>query len=84
MKYLNTLWLIVLLLAALSEQALAQCAMCKAAAESDLQNNPNSVAKGINDGIIYLMIIPYILMAFFFRKEIIRFIKGKKEISENE
>lgn len=53
-----------------------QCAMCKAAAESDLQNNPNSVTKGINDGIIYLMLIPYILMGFFFRKEIIRFIKG--------
>jgi hypothetical protein len=52
--------------------------MCKAAAESDLQNNPNSVAKGINEGIIYLMVIPYILMAFFFRKEIIRFIKGIK------
>jgi len=55
---------------------LAQCAMCKAAAESDLQNNPNSVAKGINEGIIYLMVIPYILMAFFFRKEIIQFIRG--------
>lgn len=58
--------------------AFSQCAMCKAAAESDLENNPNSVARGINEGIIYLMLIPYILMAFFFRKEIIRFIKGMK------
>lgn len=55
--------------------ASAQCAMCKAAAESDLQNNPNSVTKGINEGIIYLMIIPYILIAFYFRKEIIQFFK---------
>lgn len=53
-----------------------QCAMCKAVAESDLKNNPNSVTKGINNGIIYLMLIPYILIGFFFRKEIVRFIKG--------
>ncbi len=55
-----------------------QCAMCKAVAESDLKNNPNSLAKGINDGIIYLMLMPYILMLFFFRKEIIKFVKGLK------
>lgn len=78
-KYLTALCLMTLILHTLSEQALAQCAMCKAAAESDLQNNPNSLAKGLNQGIIYLMLIPYLLIAFFFRKEIIRFIKGKKE-----
>jgi amino acid permease len=60
-------------------QTFSQCAMCKAAAESDLQNNPNSVTKGINDGILFLMVIPYILIAFYFRKEIIQFIKGKKK-----
>ncbi len=63
----------------LSYAVMAQCAMCKAAAESDLQNNPNSVAKGINSGILFLMVIPYILMAFFFRKEIIGFFKNKKK-----
>ncbi|MCX7729224.1 MAG: hypothetical protein N2203_07120 [Bacteroidia bacterium] len=57
--------------------AAAQCAMCKAAAESDLQNNPNSVAKGINSGILFLMVIPYILIFLFFRKEIISFFKEK-------
>ncbi|GIV27126.1 MAG: hypothetical protein KatS3mg027_0940 [Bacteroidia bacterium] len=62
----------------LSYSIMAQCAMCKVAAESDLQNNPNSIAKGINSGILFLMVIPYILMAFFFRKEIIQFLKGKK------
>jgi amino acid permease len=60
-------------------QTFSQCAMCKAAAESDLQNNPNSVTKGINDGILFLMVIPYILIAFYFRKEIIQFMKGKKK-----
>lgn len=62
----------------------AGCAMCKAAAESDLQNNPNSVARGLNAGILFLMVIPYILMFFFFRKEIIGFFKGRKESEGNE
>ncbi|GAB4248666.1 MAG: hypothetical protein Kow0079_00930 [Vicingaceae bacterium] len=41
--------------------ALAQCAMCKAVVESDLQGG-NSTGTGINNGIIYLMLIPYLLL----------------------
>lgn len=37
----------------------AQCAMCRAVLEN---NADNSVAEGINDGIVYLMIFPYLLM----------------------
>jgi hypothetical protein len=37
--------------------AFAQCAMCKAVVEND-----TSMAKGVNDGILYLMAVPYILM----------------------
>ena len=42
----------------------AQCAMCRAALESE---GNTAKAKGINDGIVYLMVIPYILigLAFF-------------------
>lgn len=39
----------------------SQCAMCKAVIESDLDGG-GTIAKGINDGIIYLMIIPYVLI----------------------
>jgi hypothetical protein len=39
----------------------AQCAMCKAVAESDIAAG-GTAAKGINSGIIYLMFIPYILI----------------------
>lgn len=59
----------------------AQCAMCKASVESNIKNDPNSAAKGINKGILYLMAIPYLLIAFIFRKQIIGFykkIKGKQ------
>ena len=48
---------------------LAQCAMCKANAESSLRNGP-SVARGLNSGILYLMTIPYLLLAFIFRQQI--------------
>lgn len=37
----------------------AQCAMCRAVLESE---EGQSTAKGVNNGIIYLMSIPYILV----------------------
>ena len=38
----------------------AQCSMCRAVLESE---EGQQTAKGINNGIIYLMAIPYILVA---------------------
>jgi len=40
-------------------QTNAQCAMCRAVLESEEGQN---TAKGINNGIVYLMVIPYILV----------------------
>lgn len=37
----------------------AQCAMCRAVLESE---EGQSTAKGVNDGIVYLMAIPYLLV----------------------
>ena len=37
----------------------AQCAMCRAVIESE---ESGEMAKGINNGIIYLMVFPYILV----------------------
>lgn len=61
--------------------AYSQCAMCKAAAESDAANNPNSVAKGLNKGIMLLLTIPYAVVGIIFRKELTQLIKniGNKE-----
>ena len=39
----------------------AQCAMCKAVAESS-QAAGSSVADGLNVGIVYLMFFPYLLL----------------------
>ena len=38
----------------------AQCAMCRASLES---SGDVSQAEAVNDGIVYLMVIPYILVA---------------------
>jgi hypothetical protein len=47
------------------EIAEAQCAMCRAVLESE---GNTGVAEGVNNGIVYLMAIPYILIGalFFF------------------
>lgn len=47
----------------------AQCAMCRAVLESE---EGQTTAEGINDGIVYLMAIPYILVGgiiFFIYKK---------------
>ena len=47
----------------------AQCAMCRAVVESEADGK---TAEGLNNGIVYLMAIPYILVAglfyFIYRK----------------
>lgn len=49
---------LLFLFAGLGEAA-GQCAMCRAVLES---NGDSAVAEGINNGIVYLMAIPYILV----------------------
>jgi hypothetical protein len=56
----------------------SQCAMCRAS----LQNDANkTVAEGVNDGIVYLMAIPYILVAGVFYA-VWRLKQKKKEVIE--
>jgi hypothetical protein len=45
---------------ALSISANAQCAMCRAALGGD---GNKMQAQAVNDGIVYLMMIPYVLVA---------------------
>jgi hypothetical protein len=43
-------------------EAQAQCAMCSINAEQGTKNG-NTQGKGINDGVLYLMAMPYLLIA---------------------
>ena len=40
----------------------AQCAMCKAVVESNAQSD-DSIVEGVNGAILYLMGVPYLLIA---------------------
>lgn len=53
------LTLLILLVSAQLSPAFGQCAMCRAVLESDASGQ---AAKGINNGIVYLMIFPYLLV----------------------
>ncbi|CAN5169870.1 hypothetical protein BH09BAC5_BH09BAC5_19710 [soil metagenome] len=63
-----------LLFLILHVSASAQCAMCRAVAESS-SSNGQKVGGGLNHAILYLMTVPYILLILFFRKKIWTFLK---------
>ncbi|AXG73383.1 hypothetical protein DVK85_03700 [Flavobacterium arcticum] len=54
----NVIYTLVLFFIAMS--ANAQCAMCRAALES---SDSGIKPEAVNDGIVYLMIFPYLLVA---------------------
>ena len=45
---------------------MAQCAACKAVAETQAEDDGSS----INTGIIYIMVMPYVILCIVFRKKI--------------
>ncbi|MEL6917823.1 MAG: hypothetical protein AAFO99_08840 [Bacteroidota bacterium] len=55
--------LIVVIVLLLPQFSDAQCAMCRAVLESE---ENTSAAEGVNNGIVYLMAIPYVLVAGLF------------------
>lgn len=55
----------------------AQCAMCRAVLESE---EGQSTAEGVNDGIMYLMAVPYILVGSLGFIIYWKFFRTKKEI----
>ena len=57
MRILMTFALVVFMMV----ESSAQCSMCRAVLES---GEGLETAKGINNGIIYLMAIPYLLVGF--------------------
>ena len=52
----------VLLLMVNAVSASAQCAMCKATLENNISNGHIGIAAGINFGILYLFVSPYLFV----------------------
>ncbi|WP_339838733.1 hypothetical protein [uncultured Maribacter sp.] len=65
----RTLFLLIAVVVFIPFEVDAQCAMCRAVLESE---SSGKAAEGINNGIVYLMAVPYVLVAglfyFIYRK----------------
>lgn len=56
------------------------CSMCKAVVENgegggNIFGGAQSIGRGLNNGILYLMAVPYLLLFLLFRKKIVGFFK---------
>ena len=79
-KNLAALFLLVILSISMTPVANAQCAMCKAVAASNLDSKQNDIGKGINNGVLYLMAVPYVFVGASVL--ILRYRKRQKAIAE--
>lgn len=61
-------------------EVLAQCPMCRMAAESNLENG-GTAGKGLNTGILYILCLPYLLV---FTIGFIWYRKNKKAKQDEE
>ena len=61
MKFLVKTILVAILLATLVFPAMSQCAMCTAVADEAAKNG-SSAADGINKGVLYLFLSPYLIV----------------------
>lgn len=52
----------LILFIAIGTDASAQCAMCRGSVESSMGNGRNNVGVGLNTGIMYLFVMPYLLV----------------------
>lgn len=61
-KFLAVIGLVILFVMN-SAGAFAQCAMCRGTVESSMGNGRNNVGVGLNTGIMFLFVMPYLLVA---------------------
>jgi len=59
---MKRLTLVITLLLWVSLDLMAQCAMCRATLENNVSNGQAGIASGINFGILYLFIMPYLIV----------------------
>ena len=51
------------------------CSQCRMLSEQSAELDENSFGSSINFGILYLMVVPYLLLMFLFRKRIAKFFR---------
>lgn len=60
--YVKSLYLSLVFFVFHLQSVMAQCAMCRASVESNVSDGDTSVGAGLNMGILYLFVAPYLLM----------------------
>lgn len=51
---------LILLLFSSASEMMAQCAMCRTQLENNVSNGDPGIAAGLNVGILYLLVMPYL------------------------
>ena len=62
LRYIVLIALLVIIVCMPSADVFAQCPMCRAAAETNLAQG-GTEGKGLNKGILYMLSLPYLLVA---------------------
>jgi len=73
----NKILIAVIMVFVFTNNAFSQCAMCKAVVETNLESGDTKGA-GLNDGILFLMAMPYIAIFIF---GLFYYMQIKKEVS---
>jgi hypothetical protein len=73
----KTFLIILLFVFLITEDILSQgCSQCKMLAEQGAEMEEDSFGSSINTGILYLMVVPYLILLFLFREKILGFLKA--------
>ncbi len=62
MKSLRVILMVIALLV-VAPELMAQCAMCRGTVESTVSDGRSVIASELNFGILYLLVIPYLIVA---------------------
>ena len=76
MNIVNKILPLVLLLFFKISYLAQGCSQCRAQIITSNKED-FSVGNGLNTGILFLMIVPYIILFFLFRKRIVKFFKAE-------
>jgi hypothetical protein len=77
-KFLRIACILVVLFL-ISNSTWAQCAMCRLTVDSNLSEGRGVIGTGLNFGILYLLLTPYLLVASLI---FLWYRNGKKELAE--
>ena len=88
MKFRGILWTVGVVAALMllnTPEVSAQCAMCRASVESNVSDGGMGLGSGLNKGILYLMLAPYVLLviiAYAWYKSSKKYTEERRKIAQ--